>query len=317
MAERVEGTILLDGLIEAALAASAQVEDGLRGWVEKAEAAGLGFSLRIESGSCSLLASDRPIEAAALGADPAARIREMLEELPRLFPSESRRSLFSPLRTIEYRKGEEVQTLYFIAPDGAIRVGQRTVEARTVAPPQPVTARQRLRMAALGVLIAVAILGVSAFFVDYRGLVRDALDRFSPLNPDAMKVEMSPFAEYFTVEKKAASGGARALLLTLKRTKAFPLTDADCERLLTSDPNRPLAADPNRPLAPDPNRPLASRLAIEALAAGYVRCELYDRKGDFLGFSMQRIAPLREKETFELAIPLPSDRHPARIVITY
>jgi len=149
--------------------------------------------------------------------------------------------------------------------------------------------------------VAIVLLALSSLFVDYRGLLRDAWDRFTPLNPEGLQVETGLFADYFTIGKKSASTGGREAVLTLKRTAAFPRTDLDCEKLLESD----LAEH------------LPYRFTVEALARGYVRCELYAKNGDFLGTSLERIAPLREKETFDLVIPMPRGRSPAKIVITY
>jgi hypothetical protein len=300
MSEKVEGTVVLDGLLEGPLA-SGQVEEGLREWTAQAAGEGLRFSLAIDGGTFNLLAINRPVPAAELGPDVGARIERAIRDLRKLLPPESLKGLFSTLRSTEYRKGQEVQTLYVIAPDGALHRGQRIVEAETAAPPPPVTRKDKLKMAGTGVVVALLTLAVSSIFIDYRGMVRSLTERFTPLNPEAIKVDTGPFAAFFTVQKQSAAGGGKAAILTLKRTGAFPLTPDDCQRLLEGEDGDDLAW----------------RLTVEALARGYVRCEIFGKDGEFLGATQERISDLRRKETFDLSVPLPPDRHPTRIVITY
>jgi len=300
MTEKVEGTIILDGLLEGPLV-SPQVEDDLRDWVARAADRGLHFSLSVDGGTFSLLAANRPVPADRLGAEPAETIEEALRDLQSLLPPEAKRGLFSTLRSTEYAQGRETQTLYVLGPDGAFRRGQRTIEAETSAPPQPLTRKEKLKMAGMGLAVAALALLASSLFVDYPALYRSAVEGFTPLNPEGVKVETGPFADYFTVEKKAASSDAKAVLLTLKRTKGFPLTADDCQRLLDGEAGKKLA----------------SRLAVESLAQGYVRCEMFGKDNAFLGAAMARVAPLREKETCEVAIPLPANHRPTRIVIGY
>jgi hypothetical protein len=300
MSEKIEGTVVLDGLIEGPLG-SPQVEEGLREWARAAADDGLRFSLAVEGGTFNILAVNKPVPADQLGSDVAARVERAIRDLRKLLPPDSLKGLFSTLRSTEYRKGQEVQTLYVIAPDGALRRGQRIVEADTAAPPPPVTRKDKVKMAVTGVVVALLVLAVSSIFVDYRAMLGNLRERFTPLNPDAIQVEAGPFAAYFAVEKKSSSGGGRAAVLTLKRTAAFPITPEDCQHLMDGEAGEDLA----------------SRLAVEALARGYVRCELYGKDDEFLGVTQERIAELRRKETFDLSVPMPPDRHPTRIVITY
>jgi hypothetical protein len=102
-------------------------------------------------------------------------------------------------------------------------------------------------------------------------------------------VDTGAYGECFTVAKKELAGGGKALVLTLKRGKAFPLTDEDIQRLF------------------DQAKDVPSRLQADSLARGYVRCECFDKDGKFLYFSMLRVAGLRKDQTQEVALPLPAD----------
>ena len=300
MNERVEGTIVLDGIVEGKLPPGPNARSKLQDWIDNTAAPNLKFSLSTEGGSFSLLASDRPILAEILGANPARTIEERLQELLETLPEQLRRTASSTLRSTEYRKGKEIQTLYAIGPDGRFHSAQRTVEAETTPAPRPLTLKDKLRFGAIGLAVAFLILAVSSIFVDYRGLIEDVIEGFTPLNPEGLKVETNSFSPYFNVVKKEATGGGKEAVLTIRRTNAFPKTDAECDRLLN-----------------DPNLGLSQRLAIEALARGYVRCEYFDRKNGFRGFTIHRVSELRHKETATLVLPIPRKPRPDRIVITY
>lgn len=299
MNEKVEGTLVLDGLLEGKIPRQPGAESRLREWIAAAACANLRFSLEIEGGSFSILADNKPIPAEELAPSPAERIAAALRELLKVFAPEERRSIFSTLRSLEYREGAEVQTMYAIGPDGTIHVRERTVEARTAPVPRPLGRREKLRIGVIGLVVALLVFLVSSVFVDYREVLDRVLEAVVPLDAAALKVETGGFADYFTVEKKAFRGG-KAAVVTLQRSEAFPLDEAGIENLLAKSGNS-----------------LSDRLTIEALARGYVRCEYFGKKNKFLGFTTQRISGLREKETIELVLPLPGEGRLARIVITY
>ncbi|KKK83038.1 hypothetical protein LCGC14_2797400, partial [marine sediment metagenome] len=174
------------------------------------------------------------------------------------------------------------------------------IEDETAETPRPMSRTEKIRLGLMGLTAAAVIFAVSSVFVDYRGLFERIAEGVTTLDPKALKLEADTFAEYFVVEVKAVANGGRILILTLKRTKDFPLDDAACERLLGRK-----------------EQSLSARLAVEALARGYVRCEYFDKKGKFLGFTSQRISGLRKAETIELPLPIPREPRPARIVVAY
>lgn len=302
MTDKVEGTVVLDGLVEGRLGPLPDTQKRLREWVRAATAAKLPFTLEIDAGSFSVLADNTPIDVEALAFKPARAIAEALGELVNVFPTGHRAAVLSTVRSMEYRANIEIQTIYAVGPEGEIHTQERTIEAVTKAPPQPMTSKQKIRLGVTGLIVALLIFAVSAFFVDYRGLFRSVIETVTPFDTEALKVETGGFGEYFTVEgKKVVSRrGVSSLRLTLKRTKAFPLTDAALKALLAKAPDS-----------------LSTRLTVEALARGYIRCESFDKDGKFIGSAMQRITDLRTKETVDVSVPLPPKGRPTRVVITY
>jgi len=297
--EKIEGTLVLDGLIEGRTSRLADAAGELRRWTASARLMGLTFNLQTDGASFSMLPDNAPVAAARLGEDPAARIAELLDELVRIFPASERREILSTLRSAHYLPGREVQTLYAVGPDGAAQTQQRTVDAATTRPPEKLTARAKARLALTALAIVVALAGLSAIFVDYPALWGRLRSRMMPFHADSIRVEIGHFAPFFRAENRQMLHGGTALGVTLRRQAAFPRTDDDCRKLL------------------DEANSLPARLTADALARGYVRCELFDEEEEFLGYSMHRIADLRRKDTLQIAIAIPRERRLARVSITY
>ncbi len=304
MMEKVEGTIFLDGLIEGRLPAEAGAEGKLREWVSFAGTLGLHFSLETDGPQWSLLADNRPFRAEDLRGSPSQIIADALRELFKVFPAAERPRLFSTLRSVEYRKGQEVRTLYVVGHSGELEVRQESVEADTTAPPQPLTRREKVRMGVVGLAVAVAILGLSALFVDYRALFSSIADAVRSVDTEKIDVDAGAFKDYFTVERKTVAPGGRSLLVTLKRTKSFPVKESDFETL-----------------AEKTTKTLSGLLPLETIARGYVHCEYFGKRNgrpnEFLDFTTERITGLAAAETIELSLPLIGRGDLRRIVITY
>jgi hypothetical protein len=300
MSQQIEGTIILDGLLEGRFAGGAFTAADLRQWAGRAARRNLHVSVETDGDSFSVLGERRAVAAGDLGEDPARAIAEALNELLADMPPQTRAGAMSTLRSIEYRKGEEVQTLYALGPGGAVEVRQRVVDAKTTAPLKPPTRGQKLRMALTGLGAAMLVFLASSVFVDYRAMFSRIVENVMPFNAADVVVDIGPYGECFTVAKKELAGGGKALVLTLKRGKAFPLTDGDVQRLFDQAKDAP------------------SRLVADSLARGYVRCECFDKDGKFLCFSMLRIAGLRKDQTQEAAVPLPAEGpRVAKLVFTY
>lgn len=297
---KIEGTLILDGLIEGKVPALPAAEDKLRAWVNFARAAGLEFDLRLDGGAFSMLADNLPRSAKKLAPAPSEIIAAAVNELLKTIPPADRGRLTSTLRSIEYRPHQEVQTIYQITPDGTVAPHQRIVDAHTQAPPPPLTVRERLRMGLFGLAAAIAVVAISAAFVDYRKLWREIRDEVTAPSADAIQLDNSTFADYFGIEKAQLSPDSKSLRLLLRRTPRFPLTEAD------------FASAGTQPTT----QPVLRRLTLDSLARGYIRVEYFDQKGAFVSFTPVRVHALRQNETTEVSLPFSAESRPARIVLT-
>ena len=112
MSEKIEGTFVLDGLIEGSLYGMGDAREMLREWVESAAADGVRLNMQFDGDTFSLLADTRPVAVARFGGAPSGAIRELLGGLLRIFPPSERAHVFSTLRSTEYRPGELEKGFY-------------------------------------------------------------------------------------------------------------------------------------------------------------------------------------------------------------
>ncbi|MCD4824967.1 MAG: hypothetical protein K8S55_10180 [Phycisphaerae bacterium] len=300
MTGKVEGTAILDGLIEGSLPNLPDAEKQLKKWVASTALANLHFDLEFDGGSFSILADTKQVVVDDAGRPLVDKITDAFEKLLDIFPSKDRGHVFSTLRSMEYRKGEEVQVLYVVGPDGLVQTRERVVDAQTTSPLQRLSLKEKVRLGVMGLVVALLIFLASTAFVDYREIFGNIRDSLMPFDTNKLKVDAKVFGNYFTIEKKSVASGHKAVIFTIKRGKEFPLADSDYRRLLEKA-----------------GQSLSSRLAIEAIARGYVRCECFNDKNEFIGFTYHRIVGLRNKEAIEIAVPLPADRRLSRVVIAY
>src|SRR5215207_4149771 len=116
------GTFMLDGLVQGPVPPGA---DALERWVAQAAQASLRLSLEIDGSRFSLLADNTAMPTARTGKDGlAAAMTHALEALLALYPG-GRATLYSTLRSREFRPGAEVQTLYAINGDGTVTAQSR------------------------------------------------------------------------------------------------------------------------------------------------------------------------------------------------
>jgi hypothetical protein len=299
MSEKIEGAMALDGMIQGRTNRPEQVEGMLRSWVKAAHEQGLPFSLEMEGASFSVLAGNEPFEAQSLGKDPAAAICRSLAELVRdLIPPE-RAELLSTIRSVEYGRNCEIQTIYAIDPSGGVESHQRTVKTQTVAPPQKMSRRDMVKQGLLGLLVAGALLGISSLFVDYHKFFSRFIDSVTPFDAQKVAVNGDAFAPYFTLKDKQADTSHHALAITIQRTDAFPTNDADADRLAQKAST------------------LSARLAVEALARGYLRVDYFGKDNKFLYSEMVRVAELRTDPQMVLMLPLPPDQPLTAVTLGY
>ncbi|MCE5326761.1 MAG: hypothetical protein LLG01_10120 [Planctomycetaceae bacterium] len=300
MSNKIEGTLIVEGLIEGRLSQNPQARGDMQQWLAAAKGQGVTFSLEIDGNRFSLLGDNTPVHMSP-GVGPGDKIiTETLTALLELFPASERPALDSTVRSIEYRHNEEVQTLYVVGPDGRIHSTQRTAAARTVAPLQPLSVGGKLKLAGIGLGIAALAIGVSTLFIDYRAWFGDLSDRMLAVDANQIAVEASAFNTLLTVGAKKLTRQDQSVVLevTLDAAKDFPADDAALEAMLKK-----------------PDLPLRKRLAVEALARGYVRCDIYDKKGAAIAAIMPRLPALVAGKSAILQIPLPASVRPARILI--
>src|ERR1700744_6558786 len=100
MSDKVEGTVILDGLVQGKVPALPGTEQKLRDWAQFARSANLVFNLEINGGTFGFLADQTPLAVPDLGHDPADTIKAALGELLKIFPPAERSAVFSTLRSV-------------------------------------------------------------------------------------------------------------------------------------------------------------------------------------------------------------------------
>ncbi len=302
MNERIEGTICLDGLIEGRLPPEGDVADKLRQWAKFVGELGLKFSVEIDGNAFSLLADTRAVPADKLEPDPAQTIKEALDQLLSAFPPPQRTNIFSTLRSSAYTPGKELQAVYAIGPDGLFAISERTVDAQTHTPAAPLSVKERVKLGVFGLCIAIAVIAVSAIFIDYGELWESMGSSSQPISAETTATRLGPFADYLEVTKikTGTINGTRCLVLTIERTDAYPTTDGALGEAYAA------AGDD-----------LHKRLAVEALARGYVTVEQYNKSGEFVRHDRLRIAPLRTHAKLEAAVPYSRRARPAQLQLVF
>lgn len=290
-----EGTIVFDGLIEGRVPADPDGERKVREWVSFAEKAGLSFQIQVEGDSFGLLASRTPVDAKALGPDPAARVTEALTQLVKALPVADRAEVFSTLRSVETRPGQEVQTVYVVAGGGRVESRERVVEAETLPPEPPVTTKEKVKVALIGLVVLVGVVGITSLFVDWRSVFSGLWHRVAPLSEEKVVVDGARFSDWLTVESKRVEGESRVVVVKVRRTARFPGASGS-----------PADAPP---------ADVEKRLAWEAVLRGWLRAEVFDEKGRFVSHDDVRVAGLKDAETVDLRIAVPRDPRPARIAL--
>jgi hypothetical protein len=297
MSGKVEGTLVLDGLLEGRLPDDAEIEGGLEAWVQAVGKLGLAFSLEVAGRNFSLLADNRSVSAAGLGTQPEQVIARSLEECLKLLPPSHLGSVFSTIRSVEYRRGEEVQTLYAVRPNGSVEVRTRAVEAATVPGTTWSAFRRRRWRVLVGSAVAVPLLALSALVVDYASIVQDLTGATVPVS-ESVQIDDKAFAPYVRVDQ-IRPGRGRTVEVTLRRLEPFPKSDADLQKAWQAA-----------------QESLTRRLAVEALARGYARFEFFTTGPEFLGSVQARLSGLRDHETIRLILDVPGKRQLRGVVLS-
>ena len=295
--EKIEGTIVLDGLVQGRLSlAGDQVPQQLKQWVQFVGGMGVRFSLEIRDAAFNLLPDDRATSVKLLGDPPEHALEQALTQLAELFTGPERAQLFSTLRSSEFRPGEEVQTVYTII-EGRPRIQSRTLPAQTTPPVEPLSIKERMKLGAIGLAMAVILLGIALLFPGVRAMFGQVAEIVKPLDTGELKIDVGPYAPYFSCTIDEKQSDRTALALRLKRVETFPRDEAALNAQLS-------AADQS----------ISSRLALENLARGHIRVELFDADDKYLASAELRIADLRKQETLDVKLPLPEKTRTQKIV---
>ncbi len=294
---REVGTFSVDGLLEGPVWGDESFRDRLVEWTTLARSGGYGFSIELDGGNFSLLGDNRP--AHAQHPDVSVPLRDLLQQLVDMAPAEQRASLFSTIRTTQWDKGTETQTLYVIS-GGHVEARQRTVDANTRAASKPLSRAQLLKTAALAFLVLCGAFLVSSIFVDYKELFAKVWNKVGPVNVKSVQLDPGPFASYLKVEGVESASGGRQLQLTMNRLPGYPASQADVESLASSE-----------------NTGLALRRVLESLAAGYARVEQYDDQGKWITSHVVRIGAPEDPGEIKVLVPFSREKPPSRISLMW
>jgi hypothetical protein len=296
--EKIEGTMVLEGLIQGRIPPMGDLADKLREWVTFVGKLGPRFNLEIRANQFSLLPDDKPFAAAGLGAGAEHGLTQALEQLAGLYgPGPERSQLFSTLRSSEYRKKLEVQTVYSIT-DGKVRIQTRSVEAETTAPPEPISTRQKLKMGLVGMGTALVLLGAAMLIPGVRSMVWQVFETARPFNADELKVEAGPYERWFDVSKDSEKSGRTAVVLKLTRKPEFPVTDEAFDKAFA-----------------EVEKSVRARLVLESLIRGKLRFQYFDADGKYLFDQEKTVIDLGKTETNTIVLPLPEKIVVGRIAL--
>ncbi|MEX0655136.1 MAG: hypothetical protein WD534_00250 [Phycisphaeraceae bacterium] len=298
MSEKVEGTLVLDGMLEGRLPDDPDLAERLSQWGRFAREQGLPVTVEVAGGRFNVLADPAPIPAAPYAPEPSDFIAGLLDQLLKHFPAASVPHLFSTLRSSAWQPGEEIQTIYLIGPDGRVRAEQRTVAAQTVAPRQAMSRRTRAKLGLAGAAVALLLVGVLALVPGVRQMIAQTLSTMRPLDATTVQVEAEAFEGLFHVQAVDTTRRGKWLVLQFQRDEAAPQS---------------LAAIDEASRQAD----LPRRLALEALARGYVRIEQFDENGQFFRTSTHRIRSLLTEDSLAIEVPLSRQHQLHRLEVVY
>ena len=282
---KIEGTYFTDGMLQGRVPEDRNFEKNVQEWLASQRKNGLRFDLTIDGGGFNLLADDKPNPSRNFPPDGVQEhLAAAFQKLIELSPPSDRLQLMSTLRSVEYRPDAEIQTLYLITPPGKITAKQRTLDAETVAPPPELTLAGRIKLGALGLVVAAILLLVSSFFIDWKAWLLEPAKELAPLKLEEIILDDQAFEGFLAFEKRALDKQRRGLRLLAK-------TEPDWETAMDSQPS-------------DFNS-WPQFLAVASVKKGGLRCDFYDRKGEFIASVPVLLRPLIQSETGEAEIFLP------------
>jgi hypothetical protein len=285
---RIEGTFLVDGLIEGPLPDGPDAARKLEAWVSLMAPTGVRMSLEVDGSRFSLLPDPAAIPKALAGPTPSRTLRDNLQQLLDGLPPAHRAQVFSTLRSSDVGAGFEVQTAYAVGRDGRIETRDRTVDVETTRAP---------RRRPIGPMVIAALLGalLLAFLFLDSGRIFGRLFNLSPAAPSELAIDPGAFRPWITARVASIDAGNGTISIELARSADFP-AGAAMDAALAK-----------------PGLPLDARLALNALATGYARCEMFDERGVFLEAPAIRLRGLSTSTSITVPVPFSRGLRPKRI----
>jgi hypothetical protein len=331
MSEKIEGTIVLEGLVEGPLPPFPDAQAKLERWAQGFAGGAVRVNLQIEGGHFSAMPSNDPQRVQALTKqaggsagdaeiDPAQVVADSLAELLRFFPPPDRAQVFSTIRSMEYRPNLEVQTLYAVSPDGRTATRQQRVPCKTVSAEMPVDPRDMAKRGLLGFLVALVILLGSSYFVDYPGLWRRLTASVEPVKTT---VHAGLFSPYLRMDVTGLDRRTGMLKIHLSRLPPYPTSEEAFDALFANPPE-PMAppatttapesapatgatAAASAPAALPSASLLRRRMAVESLAKGTIRLEFRDASGHVMGRAILVVGNLQHAAAQDAEVPAPAN----------
>lgn len=276
----VAGTYRLDGMLQGPTTAS---EAELRSWTAAAKSAGLHFHLAVEGGSFSIVADPAAQRLSRLPTpDLAQHLSTALDNLIAVLSDDGLGSVFSTVRSEEFQEGRALQTLYVIRPPGKIATEQRTVDVPTKPAPPELNVRAMRRAIPLALILILAGLFASTFFIDYRKLFSDAKERVAPLTLEEVTLDGSALGNFVQVELGGIDKARNSLIFRLKRGSLW-------DEALRSTPAESM-------------KDWQGFLMCQAIQQRRLRIEFRDKEGVLIGNAELAIGALHEKDSAEIAV---------------
>lgn len=207
--------------------------------------------------------------------------------------------LMSTLRSVEYIPGHEVQSIYFIKPDGTAGMEQRIIKADTVSPDKPVEFKSKLKLIIIFTAILGLGIGISAFFVPYKDLGKRFVSELLPFDKQNLKIDIGSYKDFFRIDSVEINESKGNIQIICSVSDSYPATEKELNTLWKS-----------------PSESLPEKLTLEALARNCVRCVFSDSKGNFAGqVSCYMQWTGSDKKSFGIVIPF--DRNIRNIQFCY
>jgi hypothetical protein len=293
---RTEGTFQLDGLVEGPAPADAVAARRLEEWAGLMKQAGISLSLEVDGSRFSFLPDPTPRTRTGPAGSLARTIRDALQQLVDGLPPALRPEVFSTLRSVEVGSGFEIQTAYIVGRQGTIETRDRTVEIETTPP--TTHRRVRVKMVAMALVGVAAVAALSTLVVDYRTLFRRLWERVTPVAPSEIAVDAGAFRQWMRGSVREVDDDQGLIFLEIAPTESFP-----------KGPNVTEAA------AAVPASTFEERLALNALATGYIRCEIFDKDRTYLASASVRVRGLGPGASVVTNVPLPRGPKPRTLVL--